>query len=55
MSEKMEKIEGGLEDEATRHNLQERMGQSYFYNSEKDIWEAKDVIERINRQLRSHE
>ena len=27
----------------------------YVYNSDKAVWEAKEIIEKINRQLKSYE
>lgn len=46
MSEKMEKIT----DLAAE--VYDGKPQEYVYNSTKQVWEAKDIIEKINEQLK---
>ena len=54
MSEKMERIKS-LAAEADNYRLEELVGKSYVYDAEKAVWEAKDVIDRINKMMITYE
>ena len=54
MSEKMERIKS-LAAEANNYKLEDQMAQSYIYNAEKGLWEAKEALNQISMMMKKYE